>query len=204
MGLVNESRALVLLSGFTALPLALPHYFHGEPGLIHQFLPFVHVLTFAISVGTQFWVTFIAGPVMFMNLPKQTFGHIQGKLFPRYFQFLTLLNIISILDFIFLVKPANSMELSSENMTQLYTFFATLVFTMTNLLVVEPATTAVMKLRHKLHRDLGDSVDDSVEMKNLNKQFGMWHGISSLLNLFNLAGYLFHAYFIAAKLQFRA
>lgn len=46
----------------------------------------LHLLAFSVAVGTGFWVTFVAGIVMFNALPRRQFGFIQSKLFPAYFQ----------------------------------------------------------------------------------------------------------------------
>lgn len=43
---------------------------------------FVHLLAFGTWFGAIVWTTFIAGLVMFKNLPRQTFGKLQAKLFP--------------------------------------------------------------------------------------------------------------------------
>ena len=49
----------------------------------------VHILSFGTWFGTVFYTTFIAGITMFKNLPRRTFGTIQSKLFPLYFQLCT-------------------------------------------------------------------------------------------------------------------
>ena len=49
----------------------------------------VHMLSFGTWFGTVFYTTFIAGITMFKNLPRRTFGSIQSKLFPLYFQLCT-------------------------------------------------------------------------------------------------------------------
>ena len=38
-----------------------------------------------VNLGMIVYVTFIAGLTMFKNLPRQTFGRLQSKLFPQYF-----------------------------------------------------------------------------------------------------------------------
>jgi hypothetical protein len=48
-----------------------------------------HVLSFATWFGTVVYTTFIAGITMFKNLPRRTFGTLQSKLFPLYFQLCT-------------------------------------------------------------------------------------------------------------------
>ena len=49
----------------------------------------VHMLSFGTWFGTVVYTTFIAGITMFKNLPRRTFGTIQSKLFPLYFQLCT-------------------------------------------------------------------------------------------------------------------
>ena len=49
----------------------------------------VHMLSFGTWLGTVVYTTFIAGITMFKNLPRRTFGTIQSKLFPLYFQLCT-------------------------------------------------------------------------------------------------------------------
>jgi Domain of unknown function (DUF4149) len=45
----------------------------------------LHLLSYSIFLGTNFYTTFIAGITMFQNLPRQMFGKLQAKLFPKYF-----------------------------------------------------------------------------------------------------------------------
>ena len=49
----------------------------------------IHILSFGIWFGTVFYTTFVAGITMFKNLPRRTFGSLQSKLFPLYFQLCT-------------------------------------------------------------------------------------------------------------------
>ena len=45
-------------------------------------ISFVHLLAYSVWLGSIFWTTFVAGIVMFKNLPRQQFGKVQSKLFP--------------------------------------------------------------------------------------------------------------------------
>jgi hypothetical protein len=45
----------------------------------------IHMLAFGTWFGTVFYTTFILGLTMFKHLPRQTFGKLQSKLFPKYF-----------------------------------------------------------------------------------------------------------------------
>ena len=49
----------------------------------------LHLLSFATWFGTVVYTTFVAGITMFKNLPRRTFGTLQSKLFPLYFQICT-------------------------------------------------------------------------------------------------------------------
>ena len=42
------------------------------------------LLSVGTQLGSQFWVGTVAGPTMFVNLERPTFGFIQSKLFPKY------------------------------------------------------------------------------------------------------------------------
>ena len=47
-----------------------------------QFVKFLHITAFGTWFGTIAYTTFVAGITMFRNLPRQTFGKLQSKLFP--------------------------------------------------------------------------------------------------------------------------
>lgn len=44
----------------------------------------VHLGAAGTWLGVNLWTTFFAGITMFKNLPRQTFGKLQAKLFPLY------------------------------------------------------------------------------------------------------------------------
>jgi Domain of unknown function (DUF4149) len=75
-------RSLALLGAITAAgwssqsPLAL---------LSAQATAALHLFSFATWFGTMVYTTFVLGITMFKNLPRQTFGKLQAKLFPMYF-----------------------------------------------------------------------------------------------------------------------
>ena len=56
----------------------------------------VHLLSFATWFGTVFYTTFIAGITMFKALPRQTFGKLQSKLFPKYFSLCSLSIVLQV------------------------------------------------------------------------------------------------------------
>jgi len=87
MGILSKplSRGAALF-GVIAVGVAITGSFPEKQGLPTQMSQFVHLLSTAFVVGIGDWTTFVFGIVAFKNLPRQTFGSLQAKLFPRYFQ----------------------------------------------------------------------------------------------------------------------
>jgi hypothetical protein len=56
----------------------------------------IHMLAFGTWLGTVFYTTFIAGLTMFKNLPRQTFGTLQSKLFPKYFRLCSITIVLQV------------------------------------------------------------------------------------------------------------
>ena len=56
----------------------------------------IHMLSFGAWFGTVFYTTFIAGLTMFKNLPRQTFGRLQSKLFPKYFSLCSVMIVLQV------------------------------------------------------------------------------------------------------------
>lgn len=149
----------------------------------NHILTLLHLFSFASWFGCSMWVSFIAGIVMFQNLPRHTFGRLQAKLFPVYFLFSAILISIA-------MATGEAIHLSCR--WSLGTILSTILM---NLVYLEPQTTAVMFARHKVERRLGTGhevgmlkpkdplVTNDPELKELSKQFGMLHGLSTSMNL---------------------
>lgn len=150
-------------------------------------LTLIHLLSFMSWFGCSIWVSFIAGIVMFKNLPRHTFGRLQAKLFPAYFLFSAIAMALSIAS-----AAALPWSKSRGPSWSLYTILGTVLV---NLVYLEPKTTAVMFERHVVERKLGTGQEIGIikpkdpkiandpELKRLSKTFGMLHGMSTLMNL---------------------
>ncbi|KAL7479755.1 hypothetical protein ACHAW6_005477 [Cyclotella cf. meneghiniana] len=149
----------------------------------------LHLLSFGTWFGTVVYTTFIAGITMFKNLPRRTFGTLQSKLFPLYFQLCTGMIGVQILT---LIRMPDIISKSSE-LSLGIAFFSTLV----NLLFLEPASTENMFGRYALE---DDGKKDTEKYKQLAKAFGKFHGMSSLLNLVALCGGIVHGVCLASNL----
>ena len=74
-----------------------------------------------------------------------------------------------------------------------------LVSSLVNWLYIEPMATNLMFERYNLENVPGDK--DAAKIKQLYKQFGKFHGISSLLNLVALGAVVSHGWWLASKLS---
>ena len=84
-------RSGVILAALAATGRSAP--FGKLPALA---LASIHLLSFGIYFGASFYTTFIAGLTMFKNLPRQTFGKLQSKLFPKYFALCSLTLVLQV------------------------------------------------------------------------------------------------------------
>lgn len=84
-------RSGVILAALAATGLSAP--FGKLPSVA---LASIHLLSFGVWSGTVFYTTFIAGLTMFKNLPRQTFGKLQSKLFPKYFALCSLTIVLQV------------------------------------------------------------------------------------------------------------
>jgi hypothetical protein len=91
----------------------------------------IHLFSFATWFGTVFYTTFIFGLTAFKNLPRQTFGKLQAKLFPKYFalgsiaillQVRTAMAIGCPMDFTKCIKP-NLHKSIHQSFIHLFSFF---------------------------------------------------------------------------------
>jgi hypothetical protein len=79
-----------------------------------------------------------------------------------------------------------------------YSLGSALIATLYNQFSLEPYTTKIMLERYELENsEAGTSTD---RYKELRKQFGKMHGLSSLTNLMALCGTIAYGWILSAKL----
>ncbi|KAF3934489.1 hypothetical protein ABW19_dt0204175 [Dactylella cylindrospora] len=188
---------------------------------IHSTLiPIAHLLSYSFLFGTQIWHSFIGGIISFRVLPRAYFALLQSRLFPIYFPLQFLLSTV------LLITAPKSLKNSSSTQAATYAFLATVIVTsLLNMGVAGPGTTGVMAKRKAQEIFDGRSYDGkklegvtegaerggakedeeirvSDEMRALNKKFGMWHGISSLLNMGSVIGTVGYGVLLAGKINY--
>ena len=70
--------------------------------------------------------------------------------------------------------------------------------TVLNWLYVEPKNTELMSERYALENAKGQR--DEAKIVQMRKEFGKWHGFSSVLNLAGLCGVMAHGWWLSGKL----
>jgi len=168
---------------------------------VHE-ITVLHLIVFSSWFGCSIWVSFIAGMVMFNNLPRHVFGRLQAKLFPAYFIFSALTVAIAI---------ASAYAIGWE-VKSLAAIMATIL---ANLLYFEPETTRAMIRRQAVERrlDTGHEIGqltpsdpakaNDPELRKLSKKFGVLHGVSTLLNMLALGIGCYWLNFCALKMAER-
>mmetsp|Transcript_27404 Transcript_27404/g.76930 ORF Transcript_27404/g.76930 Transcript_27404/m.76930 type:complete len:273 (-) Transcript_27404:44-862(-) len=169
-------------SGAILLALALMGASQSSPiaRLPTQAGAVLHLLAFSTWFGTMVYTTFIFGITAFRNLPRQTFGKLQAKLFPKYF----LLGSICLVLQILTLRSLSLSFLSNKRVA--WSLGSALAATLFNQFYMEPYTTKIMLERYDLENSEGGT--DTDRYKELRKQFGKMHGMSSLTNLIALCG----------------
>lgn len=159
----------------------------GGALLSAKILAFVHLMAFGTWFGTLAWTSTVFGIVAFRNLPRQTFGKLQSKLFPKYF---TVTGAMPLLMIGLMYAMSGGEPVMHEIKLLAIAAFTAIV----NLGLAEPKATEVMFERYALENA---AERDEARITALKKTFGKWHGISSLLNLVNLVCAVGHAFFLA-------
>ncbi|KAA8898918.1 hypothetical protein FN846DRAFT_900005 [Sphaerosporella brunnea] len=159
-----------------------------------------HLLSWGTLLGSQFFQSFIGGPVAFRALPRPMFAQLQAKIFPVYFSLQSALPLVVLLTHPSTTKSYSELLLGTEAAIPM---LVTLVTSAINLGVVGPKTTKIMRARKVQEtRDGRKYYEEPVseEMRFLNKRFGVVHGVSSLLNLVGLLSTAAYGIVLGSKL----
>ncbi|KAK5885431.1 hypothetical protein CesoFtcFv8_019138 [Champsocephalus esox] len=165
----------------------------GEPS---ELVKVLHLLLLSFSWGMQAWVSFIAGLVLRMKVPRHTFGLVQSKLFPVYFCFLLGTNALSLALFA-VFHHRGTMDW--HHSVQMLLFCVAVITAALNGQWLGPAATEVMVQMRAVEEEhgLGNQVglgsekeeyaklrEKDPKYKAFKRTFGKYHGMSMLCNLF--------------------
>jgi putative flippase GtrA len=162
------------------------------PSLSPTLLATTNLASTSIQFGAQFYVAFVGGPTMYLNLNRQTFGDIQSRLFPKFGMVGVSSSIISLASYHLahtgIVDVASCLLSVSLSVHLINTF-----------LLFPAVTRHMIELRRV--DGLEDGEDKVAERKRAGRRFGISHGVSNLINLASLAANLGYIYILAANLR---
>jgi len=189
-----------------------------------------HLFSFSSWFGCSMWISFVGGLVMFNNLPRHVFGRLQSKLFPRYFQFSMIMMMLCFGSWLLWVFASTKLSENKEtplamrlldimkgNRTPVLLQLSIIATICANLFYFEPKTTSTMFKRHLIEKKLGtghevgalrptdpkilQEYNKDVELKKINRKFGMLHGLSTTLNLIALCLGIAHIWWLAGEFR---
>jgi len=164
-----------------------------------KLVAFLHITSFALWLGSNIWNTFFVGLTMFKNMPRQMFGRVQSVLFPKYFALTTGCNAV-LLGSLLLPLASSNATLSPATTSAAAVLGVGLLCSAGNFLLIEPKATSLMFQRYDIENKPNKTEDDKNQIQVLYKQFGKWHGISSLLNLIITGTAVSHGWYLAGAL----
>jgi hypothetical protein len=194
------NKGAVRAAALTASVAAAAYF--GAPALGATACMFWHLLAVAIFLGANVYTTFFAGILMFKNLPRQTFGKLQAKLFPVYFMLLCGACCVAFATLAAATPGGAAAAAASFGGRAL---LAALGMSLLNALWLEPKATDNMFERYALEDKIAKagaaqkSADDEARRQALMKSFGALHGGSSMANLVALCAVVAHAWNLAGR-----
>eukprot|EP00795_Rhopilema_esculentum_P008473 gene8473-14464_t len=200
---INKPKATVIIAIFSGILYAFPAKIGDE------FMKLLHLGSFATFFGTQFWVTLVSGVVMYNVLPRQMFGLLQSKMFPKYFLAGTFFSSVALSSYVANI-PVRIW--SGDQKIQGWLLGLMLASNAANYYVIEPITTAQMFKCHKYEREHGESgqevgiplskgLQSDKTYMELRGMFFKLHAVSSLVNMVSLGCSSAYLWYLAKSLN---
>lgn len=141
-----------------------------------------HILLFSLTFGGGFFHSFIVSPIAFKHLEREQFGKLQNKIFPFFFLGQTLSPIVLALTSpITLTRVAIGL-LSVSAVSGAANYFWLLPLCKK---LKEDRVQLIAENRHEIVED--GVTHATAEFERATKQFGKYHGISTLVNMVSIA-----------------
>ncbi|RLV83478.1 putative mitochondrial outer membrane protein [Meyerozyma sp. JA9] len=154
-----------------------------------------HLFLYSIALGGSVFHSFVVSPLAFKHLPREEFGKLQNKVFPTYFIGQAVVPLVLGLTSPFRLCPFSTGVLAISGIAGALNYF-----------VLLPICRNIKQQRdelvaNKLHETIeGGEVKASDKYTELNKKFGKYHGISSVLNLLSIASLAVYGTVMAKRL----
>ncbi|OAE25521.1 hypothetical protein AXG93_1543s1380 [Marchantia polymorpha subsp. ruderalis] len=175
-----------------------------------------HLFSFSSTYGASLWVTFVSGYLLSRTIPRHQFGFVQSKMFPIYLRLIGVGQGLCLVLYMVLHPWTHS---NFAEKLQHFNLWTVMVSTLMNIFFLEPRATKIMFEKMKIEKEEGSrveetaeksrhsnvsvggttSVDNSTEsrVKEVNHNFNVLHGWSSIVNLLGLLGETWHLWHIS-------
>ncbi|XP_035658715.1 transmembrane protein 205-like isoform X2 [Branchiostoma floridae] len=200
-------NAMMLLAAIVASFLFFPGQGTGDGGSSGTLLKFLHLFSVCTHFGTQAWVTFVAGLTMFHNLPRHTFGHIQGHLFPKYFTMGSVLGLVAMVTYMYEHRHG---DMTTHQKIEIGVLVSVFVSALLNAALIGPTSLELMTQQYMIEKEHGHGdeigthpsgkIRQDPKYQKVRRQFLQYHAISSLVNMVALVGNGIHVYYLACQL----
>merc|ERR1719348_2168085 len=171
MGLSDLTHATLAVGASSALIPLLPS------------LAAFHLSSLATGLGTQMYDSFVAGPTMFLHLPRHVFGDVQARLFPKMGMVTTGTSLLTLATYS-QVHPTDTVT---------YILAAALGLNALNSFYVFNKCSDLMY-------DLRQQKEGTDERKKAGMKFGIAHAISVGINFVSLSIGLYYATVLGSKI----
>jgi len=118
----------------------------------HPYASFIHLASVGAWFGISFWVTFVAGVLLFKYLPRHQFGSVQGKIFPYYFALSLVLTSLALASWVHLEGGLDllaAIKSGNEDGKVVACLGGAALLSALQLLVLGPCVTKAMEARNK-------------------------------------------------------
>lgn len=118
----------------------------------HPYASFIHLASVGGWFGISFWVTFVAGVLLFKYLPRHQFGSVQGKIFPYYFALSLVLTSLALASWVHLEGGLDllaAIKSGNEDGKVVACLGGAALLSALQLLVLGPCVTQAMEARNK-------------------------------------------------------
>lgn len=152
-------------------------------------------MLYSLVFGASTFHSFYLSPIAFKTLPRSEFGALQNKVFPSYFLTQTVSAVLLGLTSPFKLCPFSLGLLTVSGLGGAI-----------NLFVLLPICRNIKDereklIKEKLHETVVNGEVRPTETKiALDKKFGMYHGLSSLANIFSIASLGVYGLILAKRL----
>lgn len=175
---------------------------HSKPSSSRS-TTFLYLTSFATHFGTQLWMTFISGIVLFFKLPRKIFGMVQRHLFPKYFLLNSILGFLTL--WIFVMQ-------NPESIAQRWNLALCFLCDFSGMAYIVPDMIQTMTERGKIEEEAGVGQDVIGRFKpgeglrscpkyaRLHSRFRKFHGLCALVNMLAMACNTIHLYHLACRL----